>query len=53
MLQYLSGKIGKATEKSLPEIIREKTKKENMLRTIWLGVESASLLTWQSISELL
>ena len=43
MLQYLSGKIGIATGKSLPEILREKFKKKKIfVLPYWLAAETAS-----------
>jgi manganese transport protein len=45
MLQYLSGKIGIATGKSLPEIIREKLKKKAFIMPYWLAAEAASAAT--------
>jgi manganese transport protein len=45
MLQYLSGKIGIATGKSLPEIIREKLKKKIFIMPYWLAAEAASAAT--------
>jgi manganese transport protein len=45
MLQYLSGKIGIATELSLPEIIREKLKKKMYVIPYWLAAEAAAAAT--------
>src|ERR671925_1776036 len=45
MLQYLSGKIGIATGKSLPEIIREKLKKKIFIMPYWLAAETAAAAT--------
>ena len=45
MLQYLSGKIGIATGKSLPEIVREKLKKKTFIMPYWLAAEAASAAT--------
>jgi len=45
MLQYLSGKLGIATGKSLPEIIREKLKKKIFIMPYWLGAEVAAAAT--------
>ena len=46
MLQYLSGKIGIATGKSLPEIIREKFKKKKIfVLPYWLAAETATAAT--------
>jgi manganese transport protein len=45
MLQYLSGKLGIATEKSLPEIIREKLKKKIFIMPYWLAAEAAAAAT--------
>ena len=45
LLQYLSGKIGIATELSLPEIIREKLKKKMYIIPYWLAAEAAAAAT--------
>ena len=45
MLQYLSGKIGIATGKSLPEIMREKLKKKIFILPYWLAAESSAAAT--------
>lgn len=45
LLQYLSGKIGIATGKSLPEILREKLKKRIFIIPYWLAAEVASAAT--------
>lgn len=45
LLQYLSGKIGIATELSLPEIIREKLKKKMYVIPYWLAAEAAAAAT--------
>ncbi len=45
LLQYLSGKIGIATELSLPEIIREKLKKKMYVIPDWLAAEAAAAAT--------
>jgi len=46
MLQYLSGKIGIATGKSLPEIIRDKFKKKKIfVLPYWLAAETATAAT--------
>jgi manganese transport protein len=45
MLQYLSGKLGIATGKSLPEIVREKLKKKIFIMPYWLASEAASAAT--------
>src|ERR1051326_3017110 len=45
MLQYLSGKLGIATGKSLPEIIREKLKRKGFIVPYWLAAEAASAAT--------
>jgi len=45
MLQYLSGKLGIATGKSLPEIMREKLKKRVFIIPYWLAGEAASAAT--------
>ena len=45
MLQYLSGKLGIATGKSLPEVIREKLKKKIFIIPYWLGAEVAAAAT--------
>jgi manganese transport protein len=42
MLQYLSGKLGIATGKSLPEIIRERLKKKIFIMPYWLAAEAAA-----------
>jgi manganese transport protein len=44
-LQYLSGKLGIATGKSLPEIIREKLKNKIFIISYWLGAEVAAAAT--------
>lgn len=45
LLQYLSGKIGIATELSLPEIIREKLKRKMYVIPYWLAAEAAAAAT--------
>ncbi|HET7285570.1 MAG TPA: Nramp family divalent metal transporter, partial [Nitrososphaeraceae archaeon] len=46
LLQYLSGKIGIATGKSLPEIIRDKFKKKKIfVLPYWLAAETATAAT--------
>jgi manganese transport protein len=45
MLQYLSGKLGIATGKSLPEIMREKLKKKIFILPYWLAAEAAAAAT--------
>jgi len=45
LLQYLSGKIGIATGRSLPELIREKLKKKIFIIPYWLAAEAASAAT--------
>jgi manganese transport protein len=45
LLQYLSGKLGIATEKSLPEVIREKLKKKAYIIPYWLAAEAAVAAT--------
>lgn len=45
MLQYLSGKLGIATGKSLPELIREKLKEKIFVVPYWLGAEVAAAAT--------
>ena len=46
MLQYLSGKIGIATGKSLPEIIRDKFKKKKIfVLPYWLAAETSTAAT--------
>lgn len=46
MLQYLSGKIGIATGKSLPEILRDKFKKKKIfVLPYWLAAETATAAT--------
>src|SRR5690242_21009917 len=42
LLQYLSGKLGIATGKSLPEILREKFKKKIFIIPYWLAAEAAA-----------
>src|SRR6266516_4263001 len=45
MLQYLSGKLGIATGKSLPEIMREKLKKKIFIMPCWVAAEAAAAAT--------
>ncbi|MDE1841634.1 MAG: Nramp family divalent metal transporter [Thaumarchaeota archaeon] len=45
LLQYLSGKIGIATEMSLPEIIRAKLKKKIYIIPYWLSAEVVAAST--------
>jgi manganese transport protein len=45
LLQYLSGKMGIATGKSLPEIMREKLKKRMFIIPYWLAAEGAAAAT--------
>lgn len=45
LLQYLSGKLGIATGKSLPEIIREKLNKRIFIIPYWLAAETAAAAT--------
>jgi manganese transport protein len=45
MLQYLSGKLGIATGKSLPEIMREKLRKRMFIVPYWLASEASSAAT--------
>jgi manganese transport protein len=45
LLQYLSGKIGIATGLSLPELIREKLRKNMYIIPYWLAAEAAAAAT--------
>jgi manganese transport protein len=45
LLQYLSGKIGIATGLSLPELIREKLRKNTYIIPYWLAAEAAAAAT--------
>src|SRR6266487_5777889 len=45
MLQYLSGKLGIATGKSLPELMREKLRKKIFIMPYWLAAEAAAAAT--------
>ena len=45
LLQYLSGKIGIATEHSLPEIIRDKLQKKIFIIPYWLSAEIVAAAT--------
>ena len=45
LLQYLSGKIGIATEHSLPEIIRDKLRKKIFIIPYWLSAEIVAAAT--------
>jgi manganese transport protein len=45
LLQYLSGKLGIATGKSLPEIIREKFNNKILIIPYWLAAEAAAAAT--------
>jgi len=42
LLQYLSGKLGLATGRSLPELIAESLRKRSYIIPYWLGAEAAS-----------
>ena len=45
LLQYLSGKLGIATGKSLPELVREKLEKRRFTIPYWLAAEAAAAAT--------
>ncbi len=45
LLQYLSGKLGITTGKSLPEILREKLKKKIFIIPYWFAAETAAAVT--------
>lgn len=45
ILQYLSGKMGIATGKSLPEILREKFRRKIFIIPYWLAAEAAAAAT--------
>jgi manganese transport protein len=45
VLQYLSGKLGIATGRSLTEILREKLKKKRFIIPYWLAAEAAAAAT--------
>ena len=45
ILQYLSGKLGIATNHSLPELLRESLKKRRYIIPYWLGAEIAAAAT--------
>lgn len=45
LLQYLSGKLGIATGKSLPELVKEKLKKKQFILSYWLAAEAAAAAT--------
>ena len=45
LIQYLSGKIGIATEQSLPEIIRDKLQKKMFVIPYWLSAEVVAAAT--------
>jgi manganese transport protein len=45
LLQYLSGKLGIATGKSLPEMVRDSLKKKIFIFPYWLAVEIAAAAT--------
>jgi len=45
VLQYLSGKLGLATEKSLAELLREKLKSRRRIVLFWLACETFSVFT--------
>jgi len=45
LLQYLSGKLGIATGKSLPEMIRDSLKERRYIIPYWLGAEVAAAAT--------
>jgi len=44
-LQYLSGKIGIATGRSMPELVREKLKSRRKILTYWLSCEVFAVAT--------
>ncbi|MDG6909241.1 MAG: Nramp family divalent metal transporter [Nitrososphaerota archaeon] len=45
LLQYLSGKLGIATGKSLPELVRESLVKKRFVIPYWLAAEAAAAAT--------
>jgi manganese transport protein len=45
ILQYMSGKLGIATEKSLPEMVRNSLKKRRYILPYWLSAEVAAAAT--------
>src|SRR5574338_943795 len=45
LMQYLSGKLGIATERSLAEILREKLGKKILVIPYWLSAEAAAAAT--------
>lgn len=45
LLQYLSGKLGIATERSLPELLREKLRRKVFVMPYWLAAEAAAAAT--------
>lgn len=45
LLQYLSGKIGIATGRSMPELVREKLKSRRKILTYWLSCEAFAVAT--------
>ena len=45
LLQYLSGKLGIATGKSLPEMVRESLRKKSYIIPYWLAAEAAAAAT--------
>src|SRR6266850_1125959 len=45
LIQYLSGKIGIATEHSLPEVIRDKLQKKMFVIPYWLSAEIVAAAT--------
>ena len=45
VLQYLSGKLGIATGKSLPELIRDSLRRRRFVLPYWLGAELAAAAT--------
>ena len=45
LLQYLSGKLGLATGKSLPELVRESLGKKSLIIPYWLAAEVAAAAT--------
>jgi manganese transport protein len=45
VLQYLSGKIGIATGRSMPELVREKLKSKRRIMVYWLSSETFAIAT--------
>lgn len=45
LLQYLSGKLGIATGRSLPELVRESLKRRRYIVPYWLAAEAAAAAT--------